>query len=69
MSAADRQRRIRARRRNGEIVVPVAATNDVVAVLLDLGWLCEAESEDRRHIGDAISKLLRDLAMAQQKEP
>jgi hypothetical protein len=57
-AAGDRQKRLRARQRNGEVVVSVTVTNEIIAALIDLGWLLEHESEDRKHIGAAIRKLL-----------
>lgn len=63
-AAGERQKRLRARQRNGEVVVPVTVTNEIIATLIDLGWLTERESEDRRQIGCAIRQILSDLAVA-----
>lgn len=62
MSAAgERQKRIRARRRNGEVVVPVVVTNEIVGAMLDRGWLLDVESEDRARIGSAVADMLADF--------
>lgn len=55
--ATARQRRLRDRQRRGEVVAPVPVDNDVINVLLDLGWLPEAGAEDRRTIGAAVSAM------------
>ena len=61
--ATIRQRRLRERQRRGEVVVRVPVSHAVIGVLLDLGWLAEHESEDRREIGRGIGALLEDLAL------
>ena len=66
--ATERQRRHRARQRRGEIIVPVAVTNDLIGALIDLGWLLECESEDRRQIGEAASRALNDLGAHHARE-
>lgn len=57
-----RTQRLRAHQRAGEIVVDVVINNDSIAMLLDLQWLDESVSEDRREIGSAIGRLLADAA-------
>jgi hypothetical protein len=53
-AAARRQRRYAARQRAGVGVYEVEADAAVVGTLVDLGWLLEAESGDRRQVGAAI---------------
>lgn len=55
---ARRQRRLRARQRVGVVMPYVAVTDTVVELLIDLGWLELAVSEDREQIGLAIGKML-----------
>ena len=52
--------RYRQRLERGERIVPVPVTDQVIALLLDLHWLAEGESEDRRAIGEAISRMLKE---------
>jgi hypothetical protein len=48
--------------KRGERIAPVPFTDPVVGLLLDLHWLAEGESEDRRAIGEAIGRMLTDAA-------
>jgi hypothetical protein len=57
-----KRQRYRKRLKADLIVVPVIVTHAVIGLLLDLGWLTEADSEDRSHIGQAIAALLSDTA-------
>ena len=59
---ARRQQRWRQRQRRCEVVVPVPVTLEVIGVLLDLHWLTIGDSENRARIGNAVSRLLDDLA-------
>jgi hypothetical protein len=61
-AAAKRQRTWRARRRDGAAVYPVPADALALNFLIDLGWLGESESGDRREVGRAIAALLEDAA-------
>lgn len=62
MTPADRQRAWRARQRAGAVVAPVPVPPAVVALLIDLGWLSEDVSEDRRAVADAIARVLSEAA-------
>lgn len=64
MSATDRMRRLRARKRRGVVVVPVEADLPVIETLIDLGWLKADYSEDRSAVGSAIGRMVQDLAKA-----
>jgi hypothetical protein len=57
-----RTARYRQRLKRGERIAPVPFTDQIVALLLDLHWLVEGESEDRHRIGEAIGRMLRDTA-------
>jgi hypothetical protein len=46
----------------------VADLNAVAEVLLDLNWLQEASSEDRKAIGAAVGKLIDDLAASRKRD-
>lgn len=56
--SAERARRFRARQQQGVSVVAVEVTQDVVAALVERGWLSEAQANDR----DAVGAALADLA-------
>jgi hypothetical protein len=43
--------------------VPLKDLNGLITVLLDLQWLPETKSEDRKEIGIAIGLMLDDLAV------
>ncbi|WFU28350.1 hypothetical protein QA649_19670 [Bradyrhizobium sp. CB1717] len=60
-AASIRKKRLRARQRNGEIVVPVVVNNATIEKLIGMQWLMEVESEDRAQIGAAIADLLADM--------
>jgi hypothetical protein len=53
-SAAERQRRHRARRKLGHFVVPVVVTCKMITALVDQGDVDEAESSDLERVGEAI---------------
>jgi hypothetical protein len=57
--AALRQRRHRARRKQGRFVVPVEVTCDLITALLDLGDVDEANSSDLDCVGEAIAAAAR----------
>ena len=59
---AARQKAWRARRRNGAAVYPVQADTSALNFLIDLGWLSENKSADRREVGRAIAALIEDAA-------
>jgi hypothetical protein len=65
--AAERQRQWRARQRNGAAVYLVPADHAVLNMLIDLGWLGENESADRREVGKAICR--RGDQLVQQLHP
>ncbi len=61
-SAARRQRRFRARRKQGRFVVPVEVTCEMVQALVDQGDVDEANSSDLDCVGKAIAAAVhRDL--------
>lgn len=60
--ATARMARYRARLRRGVVVAPVPVALGVIEMLLGLGWLDEAVSEDRQAVGDAIAAVLADAA-------
>jgi hypothetical protein len=56
--ARDKRRRLR---RKLEIdVVPVEVDKAIVNLLIDLGWLACDKSDDRKHVGDAIARMLHE---------
>lgn len=64
-SAAERMRRHRARRRRGEMVVPVPVAEDqVIGWLLDTGRIAEQDSEDPHAVAMAIARVLREITAA-----
>lgn len=60
--AAARMARYRARLRRGVVVAPVPVGRSIIEMLLDLGLLDDAVSEDRQAVGDAIAAVLADAA-------
>lgn len=58
-SAARRQRRHRARRKQGRFVVPVEVTGEMVQALVDQGDVDEANSSDLDCVGKAITAAAR----------
>ncbi len=58
-SAALRQRRHRARRKQGRFVVPVEVTGEMVEALVDQGDVDEANSSDLDYVGEAIAAAAR----------
>ncbi len=57
--AAERQRRHRARRKQGRFVVPVEVTCEMVEALFKRGELCEADAFDLDCVGKAIAAAAR----------
>ncbi len=57
--AAERQRRHRARRKQGRFVVPVEVTGEMVDALVDQGDVDEAKSSDLGCVGKAITAAAR----------
>ncbi len=57
--AALRQRRHRARRKQGCFVVPVEVTCDMVQALVDQGDVDEVNSSDLDYVGEAIAAAAR----------
>jgi hypothetical protein len=55
---AARDRRLRARRKACRIVVPVEVDGDVLTLLVQTGWLVEADAASREKIGEAITAAL-----------
>jgi hypothetical protein len=60
--ATERQRRWRANGKAGEAVSPVRWGGSVANGLCRYGWLAERDCADRKKVGDAITRLLRDMA-------
>lgn len=59
MSAAERMRRARERRRSGLLVAQVEVTFDMVDELIERGKLSAWDAQDPQAIGAAIASLLR----------
>ena len=57
--AARRQRRHRARRKQGRFVVPIEVTGEMVEALVDQGDVDEANSSELDCIGEAITAAAR----------
>ncbi len=57
--AAERQRRHRARRKQGRFVVPVEVTCEMITALVDQGGVDEANSTDLDRLGKAITAAAR----------
>ncbi len=57
--AARRQRRHRARRKQGRFVVPVEVTGEMITALVDRGDVDEANSSDLDCVGKAITPAAR----------
>ncbi len=57
--AARRQRRHRARRKQGRFAVPVEVTCEMITALIDQGDVDEAKSADLDHVGEAIAAAAR----------
>ncbi len=57
--AAERQRRHRARRKQGRFVVPVEVTCEMITALVDQGDVDEADSSDLERVGKAIAAAAR----------
>ncbi len=57
--AACRQRRHRARRKQGRFVVPVEVTFEIITALVDQGDVDEANSSDLDCVGEAITAAAR----------
>ena len=60
----ERQRRWQRRQRNGAAILRIEILDyyGLVGELIDLGWLLEAESDDRRHVERACAAVLSELA-------
>ncbi len=54
ISDAERQRRHRARRKQGRFVVPVEVTCAMITALVDQGDVDEVDSSDLDRVGEAI---------------
>ncbi len=59
LPAAERQRRHRARRKQGRFVVPVEVTGEMITALVDQGDLDEVNSSDLDCVGKAIAAAAR----------
>ena len=57
--AARRQRRHRARRKQGRFVVPVEVTGEMITALVEQGGMNEANSSDLDYVGEAIAAAAR----------
>ncbi len=60
--AARRQRRHRARRKQGRFVVPVEVTCEMITALVDQGDVDEANSSNLDCVGEAIAAAARRVA-------
>ncbi len=60
-SAAERQRRYRARLRGGLCLAHCELRPEVVEALLDEGLVTDEGSRDRRKLGAAVARLLEHL--------
>ena len=58
-SAAERQRRHRARRKRGRFVVPVEVTCEMITALVDQGVVDETNSSNLDCVGEAIAAAAR----------
>jgi hypothetical protein len=58
----ERTRRYRQRQHSGMVMASTPVSDEITGMLIDLGWLPEAESEDRREIGLAIFRMLTEAA-------
>jgi hypothetical protein len=62
--AAERQRRHRARRKQGRFVVPVEVSGEIVEALVNPGDVDEVNSSNLDRVGEAIAAAARrDLAL------
>jgi hypothetical protein len=61
-AAAARQRRHRARQRNGVLLVQLEVSEDITAALVQADLIAEHELENRCAIAKAVSALLRAWA-------
>ena len=59
ISDKERQRRHRARRKQGRFVVSIETTGEMITALVDRGDLDEAYSSDRDQVGEAIAAAAR----------
>ncbi len=57
--AAERQRRHRARRKQGRFVVPVEVTCEIITALVDRGDVDDADSCDPDQVGEAVTAAAR----------
>ena len=60
--ARERKRRYRARQASGVATCTVEYDADVVNFLVRTEWLTEREAADRRQVGEAVGRMLRDSA-------
>ena len=69
--AAERQRRWRQRQHPNrhELIAPVPVCDDVIALLVQTGWLASREWQNRKQIGAAIEAMLKDAARHQRRKP
>jgi len=65
---AERQRRLRQRQRDGVVVAPVEVGPDLVEALIDLKWLSPMVSDNRQAIGDAVGRMLAELATSWRRK-
>jgi hypothetical protein len=64
MTARERRRRLRQRRKLQLVVAPVEVGCDVIDLLVKLQWLNERDAHDRQAIGRAITHGLKLSAKA-----
>jgi hypothetical protein len=62
MTAAERMRRCRERKRRGDVVtLPIAVPPAVTEALIDAGYLAEWDADDPAAVAAAISVMLRNV--------
>jgi hypothetical protein len=61
-AATRRQRKLRARQRNGQAVYEVTVDGSVLDMLVRLRWLLEGQTGDRRQVAKAIAAMLAEAS-------
>ena len=66
---AQRKRRYRRLLKDGGacLRVPVKDINAVIDAVIDTNWLPESASEDRKQVGEAVGRMVDDLASAHKR--
>jgi hypothetical protein len=68
-SAASRMQRLRARRREGEAIVPLKVEPNVIAAVSALGWLRKGDHGDKEAIARALTDLVERAIWANVTPP